>query len=113
MTQPRVHNRHHRGAPTDAVYVGRGTLWGNPFQIGKHGNRAQVLTKFAKFVLSDATLIELAKTKLANRDLVCSCAPQDCHADLWLAIANSLPLPTWATDEPSNGSPQQPSLAGW
>ena len=43
MTVPRVHNRHHHSAPSGAVYVGRGTKWGNSFQIGEHGTREQCL----------------------------------------------------------------------
>jgi hypothetical protein len=30
----RVLNKHHAGVPADAVYVGRGSKWGNPFRIG-------------------------------------------------------------------------------
>lgn len=28
------------------VYVGRGTKWGNPFEIGKDGTRLEVIEKY-------------------------------------------------------------------
>ena len=30
----RVLNKHHSGVPARAVYIGRGSKWGNPFRIG-------------------------------------------------------------------------------
>ena len=29
------------------IYIGRGTLWGNPYQMGKEGTRDEVIAKFA------------------------------------------------------------------
>lgn len=87
---PRVHNRHHGTAPADAVYVGRGTPWGNPFRLGPDGDRIEVLAKFQAHVAEHPELAERARQELSGRDLVCSCHPQPCHADLWLAVANDL-----------------------
>lgn len=39
MPGPRVYNKHHSNAPADAIYVGRGSPWGNRFIIGEHGDR--------------------------------------------------------------------------
>lgn len=112
MTQPRIHNRHHHSAPSDAVYVGRGTKWGNPFRIGEHGTRDQVLAQFAAHVLGNQELQRQVQAQLAGRHLVCSCAPAACHADLWLAIANDQPLPAWADPATAVGS-KQASFADW
>ena len=38
-------------APVDAVYVGRGSPWGNPFKIGQHGDRDAVCDRFEREVL--------------------------------------------------------------
>ena len=92
---PAVHNRHHGTAPRDAIYVGRGTVWGNPYIVGIDGTREEVLTKFMAGALSDQHLLERARRELRGRHLVCSCKPNSCHADLWLSVANNLPLPTW------------------
>lgn len=28
---PKVFNKHHKNAPKNAVYIGRGSIWGNPY----------------------------------------------------------------------------------
>ncbi len=40
-----VLNKHKTGVPAGAVYIGRGSKWGNPFRIGADGNRAAVIAK--------------------------------------------------------------------
>lgn len=39
----KVLNKHHAGIPAGAVYIGRGSKWGNPFRIGHDGDRATVI----------------------------------------------------------------------
>lgn len=80
--KPSVYNKHHRNAPADAVYVGRGSPWGNPFRIGVDGDRATVIAKFETEVLPT-----LDVRPLVGRSLVCFCAPQACHADVLLRAA--------------------------
>ncbi len=82
---PQVHNRHHRTAPKEAVYVGRGTPWGNPFRIGPGMTRDQAVDRFEREVLPGLDL-----RPLLGRDLVCSCKPARCHADSLLAAAAEL-----------------------
>lgn len=65
-----------RGSPRDAVYVGRGSPWGNPFIVGEHGTRAEVIERFCVEVLPALDLEELI-----GRDLTCFCWPKPCHAD--------------------------------
>lgn len=38
----RVLNKHAAGVPAGAVYIGRGSKWGNPFKIGQDGERAHI-----------------------------------------------------------------------
>jgi hypothetical protein len=33
-----------------AIYIGRGSKWGNPFRIGVDGNRATVIAKYARWL---------------------------------------------------------------
>lgn len=80
---PKVHNKYHNIAPSDAVYIGRGSPWGNPYQIGVHGDRAKVIDLYKKFVLPS-----LDVSALKGKDLVCFCKPQACHGDLLLEKAN-------------------------
>lgn len=79
-----------RGIPTDAVYVGRPSKWGNPFQIGKDGSREEVIHKFRMYLKLPAHkhLQDDAKRELCGKDLVCWCAPKPCHADVLMEIAN-------------------------
>ncbi len=86
----RVLNKY-RDLPTPgAVYIGRPSKWGNPFVIGKDGTRDEVLQKYTAWIRAPAQ-IELrmdAARELSGRDLICFCAPQSCHGDILLTIAN-------------------------
>lgn len=80
----KVHNKHHKTAPKDAVYIGRGSIYGNPYVIGKHGTRAEVIDKYREHLeeyLDDPTTQE-ALLALDGKDLVCFCAPLPCHGDV-------------------------------
>jgi hypothetical protein len=80
----RVHNKHHKTAPEDAVYIGRGSPYGNPFIIGRHGSRDDVCDRFEADVLPT-----LDVSALRGKDLVCFCAPARCHGDAILRKANA------------------------
>lgn len=69
------------------VYVGRPSIWGNPFVIGKDGTREEVVAKYETYLLSDPGLMS-ALWILKGRNLVCWCAPLPCHADILLKYAN-------------------------
>ena len=84
MGDPKVLNRRHGVPPPGAVYVGRGSPWGNPFQIGRDGDRATVIERFRCEVLPT-----LDVSALRGKALVCYCAPLPCHADLLLAKSNA------------------------
>jgi hypothetical protein len=84
----RVWNKRDKGIPADAVYVGRPTKWGNPFVIGLDGTRAEVIAKYRDWLLGQPELVSAAKVELRGKDLVCWCAPQACHADVLVKIAN-------------------------
>lgn len=86
-TEPKVWNKHHRNAPADAVYIGRGSKWGNPFVMGTDGNREEVIRLFSERVLMEHHVT--IKAELKGKHLVCFCAPKACHGDLLLKIANS------------------------
>jgi hypothetical protein len=80
---PKVHNKHHKTAAPDAVYVGRGSPYGNPFVIGQHGTRDQVINRFVAEIIPTLDL-----KPLKGKDLVCFCKPQRCHGDELLRAAN-------------------------
>lgn len=69
----------------DSIYIGRPSRFGNPFIIGKDGNRAEVLAKYENFIRNDKQLLEDIKV-LTGKDLVCWCVPQRCHGDVIVQI---------------------------
>jgi len=72
----------------DGVYIGRPSKFGNPFEIGKDGDREEVIRKYKGWILNQPELVEDAKRELKGKDLVCWCAPLACHGDILLEIAN-------------------------
>ena len=90
---PKVYNMHRKDAPDDAIYIGRPSRWGNPFEIGKDGTRKEVVAKFRRMMYQDDKFWSVkrweVKAELAGKDLVCFCAPKACHGDVLLEIANA------------------------
>lgn len=72
----------------NTVYVGRPSKYGNPYLIGKDGDRDGVIRKYKKYITDNKNLYEECKKELKGKDLVCWCAPKACHADILLEIAN-------------------------
>lgn len=94
--------------PANTVYVGRPTMWGNPFTVGKPGipDAAEAVRRFSGAVVGFWTggdyyrpvahpdsvigrIIREAPIQLRGRHLACWCAlDQPCHADVLLELAN-------------------------
>lgn len=77
---------HVRRAPYD-VYVGRPSPFGNPFVIGRDGDRAAVIGKYRVWLLAQPALVERVRRELAGKVLGCWCAPLPCHGDVLADIA--------------------------
>ncbi|MDD5510628.1 MAG: DUF4326 domain-containing protein [Dehalococcoidales bacterium] len=92
---PKVINKNKSGTPEGAVYVGRPSKWGNPYKIGVHGTREQVIETYRKWIRhcikDNPKVYDLSE--LRGKDLVCWCHPQPCHADVLLELANNSELP--------------------
>lgn len=78
---PKVYNK----KAGDAVYIGRPSKWGNPFAIGRDGTREEVIHKFDLYLFSSGLIDNIGE--LADKDLVCWCAPQACHGDILVDYA--------------------------
>ncbi|WDH36926.1 DUF4326 domain-containing protein [Pseudomonas chlororaphis] len=75
------------------VYIGRGTLWGNPYQMGKEGTRDEVIEKFSydferRFLKFPEKFDENIE-KLRGKTLGCHCKPAPCHGDVIAKYLNS------------------------
>lgn len=75
------------------VYIGRGSMWGNPFKMGSEADRERVIQAYKKY-LKEAILrgeISILDLKtLKGKRLGCYCKPKGCHGDVIAAIVNAL-----------------------
>jgi len=77
-----VLNKKVSGVPAGAVYIGRGSKWGNPFVMGKDGDRNTVCDKHREYLWQQVRTGEVTIRDLLDlqgKDLVCFCAPLRCH----------------------------------
>jgi hypothetical protein len=69
------------------VYIGRGSIWGNPFVMGNNSDaeRQRVIdayrVHFTKQMASGVITIAMLK-QLDGKRLGCFCAPKPCHGDV-------------------------------
>lgn len=92
---PRVLNRHKHNT-FGAVYVGRGTKWGNLFShqrgtVARYqvATREEAVTSHIHWIIEgDGCYLLKQLGELRGHDLACWCAPKPCHADILLALAN-------------------------
>ena len=75
-----------RAAPRGSVFIGRPSKWGNPFVIGRDGNRATVIAKYEEHLRSRPDLLR-ALPELQGKVLACYCAPLPCHGDVLARLA--------------------------
>ena len=73
----------------DYVYIGRPSKWGNPFVIGRDGNRDEVVRKYLYYILEDQTLLNDLR-EIKGKNLGCYCAPQLCHGDVLIVLCELL-----------------------
>lgn len=72
------------------VYVGRPSKWGNPFVIGRDGERGEVIAKYEEWLMEpqNAWRRKLIKKELRGKVLGCWCAPKACHGEVLARLAN-------------------------
>lgn len=76
-----------------AIYIGRPSPYGNPFTIGKDGNREEVLCKYIDWLHDKPDFVQRVRRELVGKDLICWCAPDDCHGHILRDLAAGDPLP--------------------
>jgi Domain of unknown function (DUF4326) len=80
-------NKHKDGSPTDAVYIGRGSPLGNPYVIGQHGTRPEVIEKYkgwltGKIQEKDPVIMKALSELKEDSRLLCFCHPAQCHGSV-------------------------------
>jgi hypothetical protein len=78
---------HFKKEPYD-VYIGRPSVWGNPYEIGKDGTRGEVIAKYKEYLLGNPELM-LLLPMLKGRVLGCWCHPDACHGDVIAELADA------------------------
>ena len=83
--KPSVVNIKNNPSDLDYVYIGRPSKWGNPFVIGRDGNRDEVVRKYLDYILESKNLLgDLHELK--GKNLGCYCAPELCHGDVLIVL---------------------------
>jgi hypothetical protein len=67
------------------VYIGRPSKWGNPFEIGKDGNREEVIRKYKEWIKTQIHLLS-SLNELKYKTLGCWCSPLPCHGDILVKL---------------------------
>lgn len=115
MIPQRIQRQRTKGwrKPEGAVYVGRGSKWGNPYRIGDESAfmstgmpvygieeplTAEDVVQLYKLDLQHSMLgpgiYDRIRAELAGKDLMCWCPlHKACHADVLLELANGDRLP--------------------
>lgn len=90
---PRVVNL--RAAPYD-VYIGRGSIWGNPYSHLPNSkatylvqDRLEAIVCYECWIRDNEELLSQLKT-LRGKVLGCYCKPQACHGDVLVKLYEEL-----------------------
>lgn len=83
---PRLYNLHKKfdTVPSSAVYIGRPSVWGNPFTMKFESERDKVVDKFQEYANNKLKQEPDWLLPLVGRDLACYCYPKRCHGDVLL-----------------------------
>jgi len=70
------------------IYIGRPSKWGNPFTVGKDGNREEVIQKYREWIKTQPDLLN-SLHELKGKTLGCWCKPEACHGDILMEICET------------------------
>lgn len=80
------------------VYIGRPSKWGNPFKIGRDGNREEVLEKYRQYLLNNRELMNEILS-LDGEILGCYCKPKRCHGDIIVETIEAVTSPIFVNGD--------------
>lgn len=89
----KLYNKYHKDAPQGAIYIGRPSVFGNPFTISKDGTRDEVIDRYDVWLiekLKDVSFRAALKQLAQAPGLVCFCSPKRCHGDSLIAAMRQL-----------------------
>lgn len=79
------------------VYIGRGSVWGNPFShlsssypgVIMVASRAEAIRRYSEWIRTQPKLLAQLP-KLRGKKLGCYCKPRACHGDVLVALVDAL-----------------------
>ena len=88
-------NKHKDKIPCNAIYAGRGSVYGNPYPIDKDNNRETVIKKFEEYFINEIIsnnrdIINGLKKLHKDSVLFCYCRPKPCHVEIIEKIWNEI-----------------------
>lgn len=99
-----LNKRNYNGhIPPGSIFIGRPSKYGNPFMMGRDGDRDDVVNKHMFWLVEGKgrRLLKDIQRDLGGHDLVCFCAPLACHGNFLLSLANDPDLLDFVTAYPS------------
>lgn len=91
----KVYNKHHGDAPSGAIFIGRGSPYGNNYShmkgtLAQHkvATREDAIRRYEEEKSNDPEFLAMVKRELRDKDLLCFCKPLACHGDFLIKIAN-------------------------
>lgn len=74
------------------IYIGRPTIWGNPFILKSETERVNCVKKYRDWLFApeQAELLAKAKIELKGKVLACWCSPKLCHGHVLAAVVNEM-----------------------
>lgn len=70
------------------IYIGRGSKWGNPFEINSSRNRTEAILEYVDYIWNNEELIQ-DLPELYGKRLGCYCKPKICHGDVLRLLCHS------------------------
>jgi hypothetical protein len=80
-----VHCKHE---PYD-VLIDRSTKWGNPFKMGRDGDRMEVIRKHMNWLIEQDELLADLES-LRGKTLGCWCVPRPCHGENYIYLLEGI-----------------------
>jgi hypothetical protein len=76
--------------PEGVVYVGRPSVYGNPFGLSVYGTREAAVEGYRTYLKMFPEMAGYIERTLRGKNLACWCRlDQPCHADVVLEVANA------------------------
>lgn len=84
-------NKHTIPDGTHATYIGRGSVYGNPYVMTNPSERDSVVIKYRKMLARklaarDKQTVEMVLSLAGVENICCYCSPKPCHGDCFVEI---------------------------